>query len=215
MVLNKHQKAIARLHSIITELAKQALQIDQENSQLKSHRRIEDKALFSSNLFSTQSDKYHLYVKEIERKVKELQKHISYENFTVVDNLLPSLERQIAAITTALSANDSIHRNIDNAFKPRQFIKNKYKKTAKLIMQPTHELYSKLSEHNEFERRLALMIAEREMLRSKTSNHSANNEKLKLEILALHQRLGRCRQAISIIERDIELAEKRGSKPNR
>ncbi len=76
-------------------------------------------------------------------------------------------------------------------------------------MQPTQALYQKLSEHHEFERRLALMIAEREQQRGNTKDYSQRNEQLKLEILALHKRLGKCRQAISVIERDIELAEKR------
>jgi primosomal replication protein N'' len=51
------------------------------------------------------------------------------------------------------------------------------------------------------------MITEREQLRQHAKN--ADSLKLSQEVLALHHRLGRCRQAISVIERDIAFAEKR------
>ena len=50
------------------------------------------------------------------------------------------------------------------------------------------------------------MLNERELLRKSAS--PAKAKKLSDEVLALHQRLGRCRQAISKIERQIEVAEK-------
>ncbi len=209
MVLNQHIKAIERLKAIINDLKEQALTIDFANSNLKSHKKIEDSALFSTNVFQTRSDKIVNYVNETERKVRELQKHIAMQNTSVIENLISTIERQIASLTNAISANDAIHQNIEKTQKKRFVNKSKYQKAAQAMLQPTHELYQKLSEHHEFERRLALMIAEREHLRSNTQNKSVKNEKLTAEVLALHQRLGRCRHAISIIERDIELAEKR------
>ena len=71
----------------------------------------------------------------------------------------------------------------------------------------SHQLYQKLTEHHEFERRLMDMVAEREAMRAKCKKHES--EKLSIEVLTLHQRLGRCRRAISTIERDIEQVEKR------
>lgn len=209
MVLNQHIKAINRLKVIIDDLKQQAIAIDLANSNLKSHKKIEDSALFSTNVFQTRSDKIVNYVNETERKIRELQKHIAMQNTSVIENLISTIERQIASLTNAISANDAIHQNIEKTQKKRFVNKSKYQKAAQAMLQPTHELYQKLSEHHEFERRLALMITEREHLRSNTQNKSVNNEKLAAEVLALHQRLGRCRHAISIIERDIELAEKR------
>jgi primosomal replication protein N'' len=211
MAVNKHSKAFQRLQLIVAELKHQSAHIDETNSHKKSHRKIEDTPVFSVNLFQTRSDKFISYAFEIERKIKELQKHLLLEHDDIIESLLVKIEQQISSLTNAIAANDSIHNNIDKTQKARQFSRKKYQKAAKAIMQPTHTLYQKLSEHHEFERRLALMIAEREQVRSNSQNKSQNNEKLKVEILALHQRLGRCRQAISIIERDIELAEKRSS----
>ncbi len=74
-------------------------------------------------------------------------------------------------------------------------------------MLTSHQLYEKLNKNREFERRLMLMVAEREQQR--TQCRASEAEKLSNEVLALHQRLGRCRKAISLIERDIEFAEKK------
>jgi primosomal replication protein N'' len=83
---------------------------------------------------------------------------------------------------------------------------DKYNKMAKSVLLSSHQLYQQLTEHHEFERRLKDMITEREQER--TRSKSANIDKLSQEVLALHQRLGRCRKAISAIERNIEQAEK-------
>ena len=58
----------------------------------------------------------------------------------------------------------------------------------------------------EFERRLLAMVHEREQQRQQATNKQS--ERLSEEILALHQRLGRCRQAISKLEREIEQTKK-------
>ena len=71
----------------------------------------------------------------------------------------------------------------------------------------SHQLYQKLTEHHEFERRLMDMLSEKERQRLESKKHES--EKLSVEVLTLHQRLGRCRKAISAIQREIELAEKR------
>ncbi len=211
MVINQHTKAFKRLQLIIVELKHESSRIDDANSHNKSHRKIEDNPVFSVNLFQTRSDKFISYAFEIERKINELQKHLSLGHNDIIENLLLKIEQQISSLTNAIAANESIHKNIEKTQQASRFSRKKYQKATKALMQPTHELYQKLTEHHEFERRLALMIAEREQVRGNSKNQSQNNEKLKLEVLALHQRLGRCRHAISIIERDIELAEKRSS----
>ena len=75
---------------------------------------------------------------------------------------------------------------------------------AKKIMTSSHELYKKLSEYHEFERRLVAMLNEKNLQINKTNNTQQHTQ----DILTLHQRLGRCRQAISKVEREIEINEK-------
>ena len=119
----------------------------------------------------------------------------------------------------ALQANQTMHKAAQLSFDAKKQVrakaakrnqaitKDKYKKLAKTVLLNSHQLYQKLNEHHEFERRLLEMIRSRsQQLNQCKQGQSA---KISQEVLALHQRLGRCRQAITAIERDIELAEKR------
>lgn len=197
-------------------LAIEAKQIDAKNTQNKSHRLIENNNLFSPSLFSSQSDRYLPYVEEIERKLAEFTRLVASNKITLSKALLEHLEQQISAISIALQANSTIHQAAKLSFDANKkiIIKNakakqvsKYRDLAKTLTLNSHQLYQKLTEHHEFERRLMDMLMEKERQRLECKKHES--EKLSFEVLTLHQRLGRCRKAISTIERDIELAEKR------
>ena len=119
----------------------------------------------------------------------------------------------------AIQANETMHQAAQASFNARKNIRIKsakathqkqtyiYNKMAKSVLLSSHQLYQQLTEHHEFERRLNDMLIEKEQQRLKCKPHES--EKLSLDVLTLHQRLGRCRKAISTIERDIELTEKR------
>ncbi len=202
--------AFKRFKVLLAQLTEQANQTDKKNAHLKAHRLLADNALFSDDMFVTYSDKFYPYVKEVERKVDELNRLIALGKNEFAFNQLPLLEKQISSLVTALNANNSMHVGAQqrlNAIKSKR-----YKKAAKNVMQSSHDLHQKLAEHHEFERRLAAMIYDREQQRTNNSQ-SVTQQNLSQEILALHQRLGRCRQAISKIEQQIEFSEKRFIKP--
>jgi primosomal replication protein N'' len=197
-------------------LAVQAKQIDTNNTQNKSHRLIENNNLFSPALFFSQSDRYLPYVQEVERRLAEFTRLIVANKIELSRALLAHLEQQISAISNALQANSTIHQAAKLSFDANKKVRikkakakqaNKYRDLAKQLVLSSHQLYQKLTEHHEFERRLMDMLIEKERQRLECKKHES--EKLSIEVLTLHQRLGRCRKAISIIERDIELAEKR------
>lgn len=202
-----HQNAIKRLSEIVKQLSQNASETDKFNSKLKSHRLIENNALFSSALFLTQSDKFLPYAQEIDRKLIELNRLMAAGKSFLFTALLASIEQQVQALVKALSANEAMHNEakIRLDSRAKTYKKSQYKQLAKAVLQSSHQLHQKLAEHHEFERRLLAMITDREQLR----NSNKHNPKLAEEVLALHQRLGRCRKAISTIERDIEFSEKR------
>lgn len=68
-------------------------------------------------------------------------------------------------------------------------------------------LYEKLSQHQEFERRLHAMIADRESLLVMQETQEQQRH-LQRELAALEGRLQRCRQALKRIERSIENRER-------
>ncbi len=219
----RHEIAISRLSTLLDHLSMQAKQTDQLNSNKKSHRFIENNNLFSQHLFTTESDKISLYVEEVQNKLSQFARlcHASSDNTNKAEFAkisLQQIEQQISALMNAIQANSAMHNAGQASFDARKKVRikyaqaaqtqqnEKYNKMAKSVLLSSHQLYQQLSEHHEFERRLMDMITEREQqrIRSKT----ANNDKLSQEVLALHQRLGRCRKAISAIERNIENAEK-------
>ena len=208
--------SIERLTEVLKDLAIEAKQIDTNNTQKKSHRLIENNNLFSPTLFFSQSDRYLPYVEEIERRLAEFTRLVATNKIELSKALLTHLEQQIFAISNALQANSTIHQAAKLSFDANKKIRikkakakqvNTYRDLAKKLVLSSHQLYQKLTEHHEFERRLMDMLSEKERQRLESKKHES--EKLSVEVLTLHQRLGRCRKAISAIQREIELAEKR------
>jgi len=208
--------SIERLSVLLKTLDAKAKQIDIKNTQLKAHRLIENNNLFSSTLFVSQSDQFGPYIRETQRRISEFSRLVVANKIDLSKVLLLQIEQQISAIANALQSNSVMHQAAKLSFDANNKVrikKAKVKQAGKLreltknIVLSSHQLYQKLTEHHEFERRLMDMVNERENARLKCKNHES--EKLSAEVLALHQRLGRCRRAISTIERDIERAEKR------
>jgi len=205
---------IERLSATIEQLSIKAKKMDAKNAHAKIHRLIENSNLFSGSLFVTQSDRFSPYIEEIEQKLPKLARLLSEKKEDLSLLLLEQTQHQIIAISNALHSNSTLHQaaklSVDahNQIKSNKAkLQNRYKKVAEKMLLNSHQLYQKLNEHHEFERRLMDMVTARESERQKSN--AKNSAKLSAEVLALHQRLGRCRKAISIIERDIELAEKR------
>lgn len=198
------QLALDRIIAVLDSLTEQAKIVDEENQHTKSHYLLKDKDVFSEALFVTNSDKIQDYVDEVRGKTAELSRLLSRGKKELSYNRLQGIEQQISAIINALRSNKGIHQEAQhrlNAINARR-----YKKAAKQLFKSSQALYQQLSEHHEFERRLMTMLDERELHRKSITPSKANT--IAAEVLALHQRLGRCRQAISKIERQIELAEK-------
>lgn len=196
--------AIKKIQIILEELNQQAINIDEANKHSKSHRIIQDNDIFSEALFSTHSDLFTPYVLEVKNKTNELARLLTAKKNTLAHSRLQIIEQQIYALRTALNSNQTIHKEADQrlaAIKARRF-----KKAAQAVMQSSHNLHKKLAETLEFERRLLAMVNEREQKRQHAT--AKTSQQLSEEILALHQRLGRCRQAISKLEREIAQTDK-------
>lgn len=216
--------AIKRLTILLSELQQQAEEIDQLNQKQKYHWLIENNDIFSPQLFKTQSDRFTPYVKESKQRLIELTHLIkttliNANKETIAKELLTLIEQQISALMNAFQSNETMHHAAKLSFETKRKVRtnivkkaqvnsaDQYQKIAKTILLNSHQLHHKLLEHHEFERRLLEMITTKSQ--QLNQNKFISNEKTSQELLALHQRLGRCRKAISVIERDIELAKKR------
>jgi len=198
------QSAINKIHAILEQLDEQAMQVDQQNKHSKTHKIIQENDIFSEALFNTHSDLFHPYIAEVKSKTNELSRLLTANKNTLAHSRLLLIEQQISALRNALNSNNALHKEPAQrlvAIKARR-----YKKAAQAVMQSSHNLHKKLNETFEFERRLLEMIQVRE--RQRQSATEKQSKQISEEILALHQRLGRCRQAISKLEREIAQSEK-------
>jgi primosomal replication protein N'' len=215
-----NQSVIRRLSTLLSSLHDQSCQLDAINTQDKSHRLIENNNLFSNHLFSAQSDQLSDYSSEIKKKLIDFSKlYAKNDDCAVKIGLakasLAHIEQQLSALITAIKSNSVIHKAAKINNDATNNVRKKYfnninrqnsthKKLAKTILHSSHQLHKKLTEHHEFERRLIKMISDREKkLQINSSSAVLNNE-----MLALHQRLGRCRKAIYAIEVDIAKTNK-------
>lgn len=198
---------LKRLRDLLELLSLQAKHLDQRNEKSKSNYLLKDKSLFSESIFASRSDKYFVYCQEVEKNLKNLDALLTKNQNTIANSLLERIEQQLSALHSALSGNDVIYK--EAGIRQNKINVGRYKKAAKAVMQSSHQLYQQLNEYLEFERRLSNMLEERN--RALTNSTQANQATLQAEVLALHQRLGRCRQAISKVERTIELAEKQSN----
>lgn len=197
--------SLRKINDILSNLYAQAVDIDMANSRNKSFSLRKDHPVFSETLFSTNSDKLSHYVDEIRKKTDELALLISAKKTEFSYVRLALIEQQITAINNAINANESQNKASKQHI---EMLKHKkYRQAAQSFIQPTQALYQKLSETHEFERRLLDMLNQKQSQFSQATPSTKN--KISDELLVLHQRLGRCRQAISKLERQIEISEKR------
>ena len=207
-MLNSHSALLSKLNTAITQLAGKASATDQHNTQLKSHKLIKEQLFFSETLFVSQSDKYEDYAIEIKENIKKLSRLFETRKDVLSQSVLEKIEEQISSLVNALNANTFMHNEASNhARHIKEVKKMRYQKMTRSIVESSQVLYQSLSEHHEFERRLLDMLnnKQHELSLANVNNSAAISQ----EVLVLHQRLGRCRQAISKIERSIELQEKR------
>lgn len=221
---SRSSNSIARLSELLEYLMLEAKKIDLLNSKHKSHWLIENNDLFSQQLFKSQSDCFAPYVNESKKRLVELS-HLmkttllNVNKEIIAKESLAQIEQQISALMNALQSNQAMHQTAQLTFDVKKTIRAKnakrnqvkaneqYNKLTKAVLLSSHQLYQKLNEHHEFERRLMDMVQTRQQQLAQCT--ASQNTNISQEVLALHQRLGRCRKAISGIERDIELAEKR------
>jgi primosomal replication protein N'' len=144
---------------------------------------------FDSELFSCRSANLADYVAEAQRNLKHLTDKTSL-SLIAQQRLVQRLSEQTSALTQAFR-NIGLHQ--------QRFKRPTVKKVVEQISLSSQQLYQKLSEYQGFERRLLDMIS--------LASRDSSPEQIQRS-LALHQRLGRCRKAISAVEQQIQQLER-------
>ncbi|MEI7367640.1 primosomal replication protein [Pectobacterium sp. 1950-15] len=152
---------------------------------------LADKAVpqsrFDRQLFSSYGTRLRDYRAEVEQNLHAIKQLVAEQRTERVAFLAEKLVSQIAALQREL-ATQSLRRQEQHAAPPPE------------------DVYHKLAEHQDYERRLLSMIQDRESLLI-TQTLFSEQQRLQKELAALESRLSRCRQALSRLERQIERRE--------
>jgi len=202
LTFNMHSTAFDKLRQQIATLKQQAEQFDNAKLFSKNRYMQAQPSLFDRAVFTTKSMNLIDYVIEIEDELSRLPNREHRHAYTYA---LERISTQVQAVFNVIKSTPIWVKENKSRFKPKPK-QTVYKQAVKKIMQSSHELYDELKQNHEFERRLVLMIEERKLQIDKAS--PAKAQKLNLEILTTHARLGRCRKAISATEDKIQQVEK-------
>lgn len=182
------QTALKQLTVLLEELRLQAAEIDKTPAPGKPQD------WFDSTLFSCHSPQLTDYVNEAIRHLTHLTQHEQRLSEAAKQNLAQRIYAQVDALTRAFSCYPVRKKHLEKRpQKPQTMLK-------KLHQSSGQQLYQKLSEYQEFERRL------RDMIEQEQRHPSIDGAQ---RSLALHARLGRCHKAIYDVEQEILVIEKR------
>ncbi|MDC9592286.1 primosomal replication protein [Xenorhabdus sp. IM139775] len=146
-------------------------------------------ARFDQALFHHRSHKLGGYMQEIRQNMEQLSTCVNGVRTEQVKFLAERLVTQIEALKREIAT---------------QALRKQEDKFAHRSQE--RDLYQRLAEHQDYERRLTAMVDDRELQLDKQTTLT-NKYKLQKEIAALAGRLARCRQALMRIEKSIEKRE--------
>lgn len=144
---------------------------------------------FDTTLFHRRSDSLGGYMQQIRDNFTQLIACVEAQRSQQVKYLATQILQQIEALTRELSTQNL--RKQENQLTQR-------KKSV--------DLYQKLAQHQDYERRLHAMIQDRELSLTQCQ-HFTQQQELQKEIAALENRLARCKSALFSIEKSIEKQE--------
>ncbi|MFT4926547.1 MAG: primosomal replication protein N'' [Phenylobacterium sp.] len=201
------QDLISTTRQQIGVLYQQTREIDEANSKIQAAK-FKYRDYFNNDVFNCNSTSLFDYVKELEDNFNALL-NMSQRGTTQLNLRGERMTQQLTALIQAVRSNGVAVK--EHHFQKQSNNKRfaKYQKPAKQLMFNSHQLHQELAEHHEYERRFNEMIFERQA-KMKGANQKVAYQ-LQREMLALHQRLGKCRRAISVIEEKIQMAESRNS----
>ncbi|MCL1123915.1 primosomal replication protein [Shewanella surugensis] len=210
-------------NELINTLKQQLKRLEQDVLQHDSHlHKTQQKMLldierFNRALFIQSGAKLFPCIEQIAKNIQQLEKQLTF-NLTSPAILYhcERIQDQFTAVKRALKATNldvktaqhkkTIKRN--QAIKRNQLAHQDsgFSWIASNVMQNSHKLYDERNKHLDWQKKMQHKI---EVLQSQLANCHKNDKIVRQnDILLLHRRLGKCRQAITYIEERIQLFER-------
>lgn len=152
-----------------------------------------------SSAFSTRSDELKDYFEELQANIYKLN---SLTDTDYLHFVADKITQQFACLRSLLNSatinnKDRQHRKLHQARVQQA------KQFARQASQSSQSLYAELSQLQEYERRLFDMVQDKQKQLNQYSG-TKFRQQYQQEVLAYQQRLGRCRQALSKVEEQIQ-----------
>lgn len=179
---NHTQRLLKRIHQ-------QILQLNTQLNSLKKEKNSSPIQRFDNQLFTPILKSPAEYLSEIERNFAFLEQQVNSDNIEQTQFLTEKLIAQIAALQRELAT---------QPLRTDELTQN-----AKLTR---HDLYQKLSQYQDYQRRLKNMIRDKESLLN-PKRAISEQQSLQREIAVLEGRYSRCCNAIKTLEFQIEKHE--------
>lgn len=207
---------LARLTAQLKQLEQEVLQHD-ANLPKREQKLLQDADRFNNELFIQSGAKLAPCITQIDNSIKQLAKLIKSK---ISNNTIAlSCERIQDRFTAVRRALNTTNLGVKSAAQQKAFrIATAKKRRNKVhdesgfnwiaagVMHNSHQLYEELNKHlnwvSTFEQKILNLQSELE------NCHSADKIRMQNEILLVHRRLGKCRQAISYIEDRIQAFER-------
>ncbi|MGK2960296.1 MAG: primosomal replication protein PriC [Candidatus Malihini olakiniferum] len=170
-------------HYSLWVLEKQLTLLAQEVDSLADKRLAY--SLFDRQIFQSHGTRLRNYLSEVEQNFQSLRLLVEEDCTERVAFMTERLVAQISALQRELST-------------------QALRRQEKIQVASASDLYQKLAEHQDYERRLNLMIHDRESQLGSAVTLSVQQQQLQRELAALEGRLARCRQALTRLERQVE-----------
>ncbi|MCL1148043.1 primosomal replication protein [Shewanella marinintestina] len=215
---------------LVRKLRLQLKQLEQEvlqhDSRLPPSQRkmMQDVERFNSELFIQVGGQLQPCIEQLSKNIAQLEQLVKAKRspYTIVSSC-EKIQDRFSALRRALTTTGINVKSIEQQKRSRRAFAIKrgnqshadsgFSWIASNVMQNSHQLYEELNKHLNWAKIIEQKI---ENLQSSLENcHSADKIKLQNEILSLHSRLGKCRQATSYIEDRIQLFERPFKSQNR
>lgn len=210
------QALINKLRQQLKQLEQEVLQHDQSQT-AQSLRLMEHLTRFDQALFQQHGGKLYPCIAQIEQSLLQLEKQLQagisapvlQASCERIADRFVALKRAINTTTIDLKAQQQNKNSKKVAYQRK--IQQKHSDAgfgwiAADVMRNSHQLYEELNKHFNWEKKIQFKI---EQLQARLDNcHITEKIAVQNDLLAMHKRLGKCRQAIHYIEERIQLFER-------
>ncbi|MCL1091489.1 primosomal replication protein [Shewanella profunda] len=217
------QQLLSILKNQLKALEQEVLQHDNHLAP-QQRKLLQDTERFNQSLFIQHGAQLMPCIEQIRNSISQLEKQIKLKLAPHTISLCcERIQDRFTAVKRALltTSIDLKSKNQQRASSRARFAKRQAQShqesgfgwIASNVLQNSHEIYGELNKHLNWAKKFEQKIEEME---SKLENcHSADKISLQNDILLMHRRLGKCRQAISYIEDRIQAFERPYQSNNR